>query len=396
MPDFNVRSDSVDVEQIMEQIRARIREKRGVDYTEEQIRELAAVKLEKFLDPRGVRSDLLEQFLKAQPAYTPPELPNYAFEAQTLYESTRPPIRWMRKLLNPILKLFFNPNPLIQALNIQSRLNTMYGEREARREATRRAFDQLQYELMHNLVIETTRMSIEVKNLKMRVESLASRLEFNERRARALESVVVYKASGDAAPEPMASANAGRPSPLRETQGRPEQGRGTSSGQPWTPREPQGRSDSGRGAVNPTQASPSAQPFQEPQERQEPGRAMPIPGSGAAGQGPSAGQGAGEGPGQRSRRRRRRRGRRGGGSAAAIMGGITPTQPPIAESGSTEPLSGGSASVPEERLEAPPASSGPSTHSEREDRDDPPTLREPQGRPEPGRGTTGSGQSDPQ
>ena len=55
MSDFNVRSDSVNVEQIMEQIRARIREKRGVDYTEQQIRELAAVKLEKFLDPRGVR-----------------------------------------------------------------------------------------------------------------------------------------------------------------------------------------------------------------------------------------------------------------------------------------------------------------------------------------------------
>ena len=80
MPDFNVRSDSVNVEQIMEQIRARIREKRGVDYTEQQIRELAAVKLEKFLDPRGVRSDLLEQFRRAQPPYEPPELPNYAFE----------------------------------------------------------------------------------------------------------------------------------------------------------------------------------------------------------------------------------------------------------------------------------------------------------------------------
>ena len=89
MPDFNVRSDSVNVEQIMEQIRARIREKRGVDYTEQQIRELAAVKLEKFLDPRGVRSDLLEQFRKAQPAYEPPELPNYAFEDETLFESHR-------------------------------------------------------------------------------------------------------------------------------------------------------------------------------------------------------------------------------------------------------------------------------------------------------------------
>ena len=187
MPDFNVRSDSVNVEQIMEQIRARIREKRGVDYTEQQIRELAAVKLEKFLDPRGVRSDLLDQFRKAQPAYEPPELPNFAFEDATLFESHRAPIRWIRKLLMPLLKLLFNPNPLIQALNIQSRLNTMNAEREARREAARRQMDQLYYELVHNLVVETTRTGIEVKNLKMRVESISSRLEFNERRARALE-----------------------------------------------------------------------------------------------------------------------------------------------------------------------------------------------------------------
>ena len=58
MPDFNVRADSINVEQIMEQIRGRIREKRGVDYTEQQIQDMAAVKLEKFLDPRGVRGSV--------------------------------------------------------------------------------------------------------------------------------------------------------------------------------------------------------------------------------------------------------------------------------------------------------------------------------------------------
>src|SRR5882672_2639289 len=203
MPDFNVRSDSVNVEQIMEQIRTRIREKRGVDYTEQQIRELAAVKLEKFLDPRGVRSDLLDQFRKAQPAYEPPELPNFAFEDATLFESHRAPIRWIRKLLAPFLKMLFNPNPLIQALHIQARLNTINAERDAKRESARRAMDQLYYELVHNLVVETTRTGIEVKNLKMRVESISSRLEFNERRARALESVVVYKTpETDDAPTP--------------------------------------------------------------------------------------------------------------------------------------------------------------------------------------------------
>ncbi len=201
MPDFNVRSDSVNVEHIMEQIRTRIREKRGVDYTEEQIRELAAVKLEKFLDPRGVRSDLLAQFRKAMPAYDPPVLPNYSFESDTLFESHRGVIRFFRKLFHPLLKLFlFNPNPLIKALNIQAQLNTMYSEREAARESSRRAMDQLYYELIHNLVVELTRTGIEVKNLKMRVESLAGRLEFNERRARALESAVVYKPSSDDRP----------------------------------------------------------------------------------------------------------------------------------------------------------------------------------------------------
>jgi hypothetical protein len=261
MPDFTVRSDSVNVEQLMEQIRARIREKRGVDYTEQQIQDLANVKLEKFLDPHGVRSDLLEQYRHAQPPYTPPELPNYSFEDHTLFESHRAPLRFIRRLLNPLLKLFFNPNPLIQALNIQARLNTMTAERLAKQEASRHTSDQLHYELTHNLVLETTRLGIEVKNLKMRVESLTSRLEFNERRARALESVVVYKPD----PENRVQPSAGD---LRD--------------------EPAVSDES-----NLAPGSPSTQAGSQPQ---------------------------GEGPGQKSRRRRRRRGRRGSGSVAALMG----------------------------------------------------------------------------
>ena len=68
MSEFTIRSESVDVEQIMKQIRQRILEKRGADYTEDQIRELASVRLEKFLDPKNLRSDLLEQFRKSRPA----------------------------------------------------------------------------------------------------------------------------------------------------------------------------------------------------------------------------------------------------------------------------------------------------------------------------------------
>src|SRR5947207_4043976 len=164
MADFNVRSDSVNVEQIMDQIRARIREKRGVDYTEQQIRELAAVKLETFIDPSGVRSDLLDQFRKARPAHEPPQRPNFTFEHGTLFDSHRPAVRFLRRLAQPILKLFFNPNPLVHALNIQTRLNTINGERDSAHTAT----EQLLYEVVHSLVVELTRTAIEVKNLKMR------------------------------------------------------------------------------------------------------------------------------------------------------------------------------------------------------------------------------------
>src|SRR5213076_1987943 len=99
MPDFNVRSDSVNVEQIMDQIRSRIREKRGVDYTEQQIRELSAVKLERMLDPNGVRSDLLKQFRQ-----TPTE-PLHEFGPETLFESRSAPVRFLRRLFKPLLTL---------------------------------------------------------------------------------------------------------------------------------------------------------------------------------------------------------------------------------------------------------------------------------------------------
>jgi len=329
MPDFNVRSDSVNVEQIMEQIRARIREKRGTDYTEEQIRELAAVKLEKFLDPRGVRSDLLEQFRKAQPAYEPPELPNYAFEDSTLFESHRTPLRWMRKLLSPILKLFFNPNPLIQALNIQSRLNTMNAEREARREATRRQMDQLYYELIHNLVVETTRLGIDVKNLKMRLESVSSRLEFNERRARALESVVVYKPSGEDEP------------PQQRQPQRPSQSPGAGG--------PQSQPQSQFAGTGSSQAQP-----QLPNAGGLPAEARQREGGPQTTQGSAPGQ-PGEGPGQRSRRRRRRRGRRGGGSAQAIM---SCPSAPAADGANAAAQPSGSADAPVHHQHDGPADDG--------------------------------------
>lgn len=181
MGDLNVRSDAVDVEQIMKGIRARIREKRGADYTEAELQQLATVKLEKFLDPTSVRSDLVEQFRKS--AVVPPS-PNFEFGDTTLYETHRGALGAIRKLLKPLLKLFFNPDRITSALHIQSQVNTQNEQRLRRMEERER----LSYELLHNLTVELTRIGIEVHNMKMRVESLSSRMDFDERRARAFEA----------------------------------------------------------------------------------------------------------------------------------------------------------------------------------------------------------------
>ena len=190
MADFSIRSDSVNVEEIMRQIRARVREKRGADYTEQEIRELAAARLEKFLDPTKVRSDLLEAYRQLQRQQMSP---NIELDEETLFGSPRPWVRRLRRWLRPVLKLFLNPVSLMRA----SRLN------EAMEAMIRRHAELLHefYELVHNLVVETTRLGIEVKNLKMRVESLSSRLDFDERRARALEGVVQSRPQPAPAPE---------------------------------------------------------------------------------------------------------------------------------------------------------------------------------------------------
>ena len=209
MADFNIRTDAVDVEQIMRQIRARIESKRGVDYTEQQIQELANVKLERFLDPKGVRSDLVDQFkrvrdVKLEPFQLEPEL-RTGFDAEMLYGTHRGILRAIRRLLNPILKLFFNPNTLIHAVNKQSGVNALFEAQFQflRHKAQQRdEVDVLYYELVHNLVLELTRIGIENRNLKMRLESLSSRMDFDERRARALEGVVQYRPGTGPAREP--------------------------------------------------------------------------------------------------------------------------------------------------------------------------------------------------
>jgi hypothetical protein len=196
MSDFTVRSEHVDVEKIMHRIRRRIQEKRGVDYSDQEVRELANVKLERFLDPKNIRSDLVSEYRRSHPPVPYPD----NIGVDHLFGSGRNRmLHLLRRLLNPILRLFMNTGLLDAALAQQRRIN----EFDAARYQRRLELDALNFEVLHNLVVEMTRLSIETKNLKMRLESLSTRLDFDERRARSLESLVQYRPDAFGPTEPV-------------------------------------------------------------------------------------------------------------------------------------------------------------------------------------------------
>ena len=70
-------------------------------------------------------------------------------------------------------KLFWNPTPMIAALSRQSELNAAYAT------------------LLHNLTLEVTRLNLEVQDLKHRALQMQARAEFQARRNKTLEEIVL-------------------------------------------------------------------------------------------------------------------------------------------------------------------------------------------------------------
>jgi hypothetical protein len=210
--------EHVDVEQIMREIRSRISQRHGIELTTQQIQELAARRLEAILDPRTVKPSLLEQIRRStstplDTASTPE--PTYSFEDTTIYDSHRGSLRFIRRLLNPLLKLFFNPDPLISALNAQAKLNQAAALREAERERRQAEWNALHYDILQRLVLEVSRTGLEAQQLSMRVEALSAKVDFAERRTRSIESTLHQARPSprhDAGPPPAQAAQQPRES----------------------------------------------------------------------------------------------------------------------------------------------------------------------------------------
>jgi hypothetical protein len=181
---FEIRSDAVDVEEIMRAIRKRIAEKKQGLYTDEEIREIAERRLQAVLDPHEFSSDLGSELAALRSDWDlrmGPETP-YASSHGTvgrLLEATR-------RLLRPIHKLFWNPDTLVWSLGRQSDVN---GEIHGR-------YVHLLH-ILHNFAVEMTKLNLEVQDLKNRNLQLQGRLELLVRREKTLEDMVVYRDGGE-------------------------------------------------------------------------------------------------------------------------------------------------------------------------------------------------------
>jgi hypothetical protein len=177
---FEIKSEDVDVDAIMRMIRKRIEEKKQGLYTDDEIREIAEHRLDAVLDAHEFNSDFIADF-RSQPGRW-----NYHFGPETIYRSSRGGVggllEGVRRLLRPLQKLVWNPNPMIAALSRQSDLNTYY------------------VHLLHSLAVEITKLNLEVQDLKNRNLQLQGRLEFQARREKTLEEMVVYREDSGAKP----------------------------------------------------------------------------------------------------------------------------------------------------------------------------------------------------
>lgn len=175
----------------MREIRNRISQRHGIELSTQQIQDLAARRLEAILEPRNINPTLLEQLRKG--AASPPDpLPHAADADEPIADDAiyvgSPLVQFFRRLFNPLLKLLFNPAPIVTALQAQSRANRAAATRAAELERRQTEWNALHYQILQRLVTEVSRASIEMQALSQRVEALAARVDFNDRRVRLLES----------------------------------------------------------------------------------------------------------------------------------------------------------------------------------------------------------------
>lgn len=223
--------EHLDIEQLMREIRSRIADRTGVDLTNQQIQELAAHRLEAILDPTAMKPALLDELRRAsgQAAETPAEprpLPP-AFDEAALYESSSGALRFIRRLLNPVLRLLIAPEALVRAFSAQAESSRAAAARDAADRRRQAEWNALHFEILRRVVLDVARTEIDAQGLSQRVESLGAKVDFNERRVRTIEQAQLLARPGK---PPESQVTAAPPQAPREEA--PPQGQSSGDGSP--------------------------------------------------------------------------------------------------------------------------------------------------------------------
>ncbi len=198
---FDIDDPGIDVEALEERVRAAIESKRGVRFSDEELAELRAAKLE----PRLRREDLPRGWLEEASevrARLPIVSPPPGVEASptvSLYETGSAGLKgkllgFARRLMRPFYRSTLNLETtlaeMIEAINAQGAwLSEATGQIDRWRERD--------LHLLHNLVAEVTAARLQQTHMQDRINELIRQLEALKERERALEALTVGGEPGE-------------------------------------------------------------------------------------------------------------------------------------------------------------------------------------------------------
>ena len=202
MPEVSAQYDDIDVERIMDEVRARVAA---------QAREAEQARLAKRADEaertRGAQTPAAEAPAESDRGRATAVLPpseSFAFDGNSIYWSSRGGVGLMlygvRRLLRPLVKFVFNVDPMVHALVTQARLNAQqaaFNDEMARRLAAREEQDARNRRAVRDLAGEVKQLSAELEDRRTLAESLAGRPDEIER-GRTGEDATAARGGGQA------------------------------------------------------------------------------------------------------------------------------------------------------------------------------------------------------
>jgi hypothetical protein len=192
---FEIDDPSIDLEALEERIREAIEAKRGVRFTDAELEQLRATRVE----PRPRRADLPRGFLEEMsevrsrlPRISPPpgieESPTISLYATGSAGFRGRVIGFLRRLMRPFYRSTLNLEPvlssMIEATNEQGAwLSEVTGQLDR--------WHERDLHLLHNLVYELTSLNLELGRVKDRINEVTRRLDMLAERENALERLAL-------------------------------------------------------------------------------------------------------------------------------------------------------------------------------------------------------------